>query len=91
MSDGLTRRVAWGASIVAITWFGYFLFPGHTYLQSDTQIYVPMMERMRDPALFTRDIMVMRPHLAYTAYDETTMALSRLSGVILSRKTMPSQ
>lgn len=83
MSGGLTRRAAWGASIVAIALFGYFLFPGHTYLQSDTQIYVPMMERMRDPALFTRDIAVMRPHLAYTAYDEATVALSRVSGVSL--------
>src|ERR1017187_9216474 len=75
-----TQCLGWGVLIVATTLAGYFLFPGHTYLQSDTQIYVPLMERMHDPALFTRDIMVLRPHLAYTAYDEAAVAFSRVTG-----------
>jgi hypothetical protein len=81
MSSSLTRRLAWGASIVTIVLLGYILFPGHTYLQSDTQIYVPMLERLRDPALFTRDISLQRTHLTYTAYDEAAVALSRLTGL----------
>src|SRR5258708_5335172 len=85
MTSAWTPRLMWPASIVVITLLGYFLFPGHTYLQSDTQIYVPMMERMRDPGLFTRDIAVTRPHLAYTAYDEITSGLARGTGLDLEK------
>lgn len=77
MSPAWPRRALWGAPVIAITPLGYFLFPGYTYLQSDTQIYAPMMERLLDPSLFPRDITVLRPHLAYTAYDETAVALAR--------------
>jgi hypothetical protein len=85
------RRLALGASIVLVTLLGYFEFPGHTYLQSDTQVYVPMMERLRDPSLFTRDIMVLRTHLTYTAYDETTLALVRISGMRLETVLVAEQ
>src|ERR1700741_5404750 len=73
------KLLSWGASILVIVVLGYFLFPGHTYLQSDTQIYVPMLERALDPALFTRDFTVLRPHLTLTAYDETAVGLARLT------------
>jgi hypothetical protein len=69
----------WPASVIFLTLLGYFLFPGHTYLQSDTQIYVPMLERLNDPALFSRDIVALRPHLAYTIYDETAVAFKRIT------------
>src|SRR5487761_1908875 len=68
-----------GAAAVLITLFGFFLFPGHTYLQSDTQIYLPMLERLNNPALFTRDIVALRPHLSLTIYDETALWLKRLT------------
>lgn len=80
MNSPWMRWFAWGVSIAAITVLGYLFFPGHTYLQSDTQIYVPMLERLRDPGLFARDITIVRPHLAYTIYDETAVGLARLSG-----------
>ena len=67
------------ASVVLITLLGYSLFPGHTYLQSDTQIYVPMLERMNDQALFTRDIVALRPHLTLTIYDEAALFLKRIT------------
>ena len=35
---------------------GFFVFPGHTYLQSDTQIYIPMLERAWDPSVFGKDM-----------------------------------
>src|SRR6267378_1100660 len=79
------KFVGWGASILVIVLLGFFLFPGHTYLQSDTQIYVPMMERALNPSLFTRDITIQRPHLAFTAYDETAVGLARLTGLGLER------
>lgn len=73
------RALAWGASIVLITLLGFFFFPGHTYLQSDTQIYLPMLERLNNPALFPRDIVALRPHLGLTIYDETALWLKRLT------------
>jgi hypothetical protein len=45
-------------TIVALTLLGYLHFPGHTYLQSDTQIYAPMLERLWDHTALTRDFMV---------------------------------
>jgi hypothetical protein len=63
--------------IAVFTWLGFRYFPGHTYLQSGTQIYVPMLERIRDPGFLARDIVATRPHIAFTAYDEITLMLHR--------------
>lgn len=68
-------RLAIGAAIVALTLLSYFEFPGHTYLGSDTQIYVPMLEHIWDPSALTRDLVATKPHLAYTLYDEIAIAL----------------
>ncbi len=68
-------------TIAALTLLGYFKFPGHTYLQSDTQIYAPMLEHIWDHTTMTRDFMVERPHLAFTAYDEIAVLLRRLTGL----------
>jgi hypothetical protein len=58
-----------------------FHFPGHTYLLSDTQIYVPMFEHMRDPSLLANDIVATSPHTAFTIYDELTLFLARATGL----------
>ena len=66
---GSSARVMSGSlalGILAVTLLTFFFFPGHTYLQSDTQIYIPLMERLWDPSLLGRDLMASRPHLAYT-------------------------
>ena len=60
---------------------GYFVFPGHTYLQSDTQIYIPMLERAWDPSLFSKDMVAVKPHLAYTIYDEVALAMRWVTGM----------
>src|SRR5882724_8114246 len=73
------KLLAWGGSIFVIVLLGFFLFPGHTYLQSDTQIYVPMLDHLRDPQLFARDEMALRPHLALTVYDEIARTLVRIT------------
>ena len=57
-----------------------FYFPGRTYLQSDTQIYVPMLEHLVDPSALSADLSATRPHLDYTLYDEAAIALHRLPG-----------
>jgi len=72
-------RLAIGAAIIALTLLSYFQFPGHTYLGSDTQIYVPMLEHIWDPSALTRDLVAPKPHLAYTLYDEIAIALRWLT------------
>jgi len=54
----------------ALALLTFFQFPGHTYLQQDTQIYVPILEHLRDPSVLANDILAERPHVAYTLYDE---------------------
>ena len=81
-----TRRIALvnlliAAAIVAIAALGFFVFPGHVWLQQDTQIYLPMLDRLWDPSLFAHELITSRPHLAWTAYDETALLLRRLTGL----------
>jgi len=68
-------RLAVVAAIIALTLLSFFQFPGHTYLGSDTQIYVPMLERIWDPSVLSRDLVATKPHLSYTLYDEIAIAL----------------
>ncbi len=59
------------AALLAITLLSFFIFPGHTYLQQDTQIYVPILEHQWSGALAS-DLIVERPHVNFTLYDELT-------------------
>ena len=70
-------------AILMLTTLGFFVFPGSTYLQQDTQIWAPMIEHLRDNTVLDRDMLARRPHLAYTIYDEATRILSRLAGLPL--------
>ncbi len=75
------RQAALAAlALAAFTLLGYSVFPGRTWLQSDTQIYVPILERQFDPTLFARDEIALRPHVKFTFYDEITVALRRWTG-----------
>ena len=64
--------------LAGLTLHTFFQFPGHTWLQQDTQIYVPILEHLRDPAVLRRDLVAEHPHVAFTLYDETARALRRL-------------
>src|SRR5437588_12435960 len=75
----MRRRVAVALSIIALSVLGFFGFPGHTFLQSDTQIYVPMLEHIWDPSTLARDLVATRPHLSYSLYDEIAIALRWLT------------
>ncbi|MCL4402431.1 MAG: hypothetical protein M1436_07200, partial [Acidobacteria bacterium] len=70
-----------GACIAVLTLLSYFQFPGHTWLQSDTQIYAPILEHLRDTSLLRQDILVQRPHVSFTLYDESALALRRITGL----------
>jgi hypothetical protein len=74
-----TNRLAWLA-LAALTAIGFLYFPGHTYLQSDTQIYVPILERLNNPSLFQEEIIAQRPHVSFTMYDEAALWLRKLTG-----------
>ena len=70
-----------GAGIALLAILGYFQFPGHTWLQQDTQIYEPILEHLWDPTVLTKDILVQRPHVSFTLYDETALALRKVTGL----------
>ena len=58
----------------------FFQFPGHTWLQQDTQIYAPILEHLRDPSVLSNDILAERPHVAYTLFDEAARFFRAATG-----------
>jgi hypothetical protein len=69
------------AAIACLSLLTYFQFPGHTYLQQDTQIYVPILEHLWDGSVLSQDLLVQRPHVAFTLYDELALGLRRATGL----------
>jgi hypothetical protein len=39
----MTNRWPTALAVLALTALGFFFYPGHTILQSDTQIYIPIL------------------------------------------------
>ena len=74
------KPLATAAVCAALALLTFFQFPGHTWLQQDSQIYVPILEHLRDPAVLRNDILVQYPHVAFTLYDETALALRAITG-----------
>ncbi|MDX1982074.1 MAG: DUF6798 domain-containing protein [Bryobacteraceae bacterium] len=68
-------------ALAALTLLGFFTIPGHTYLQSDTQIYMPLLERLRDPSVFENELLIRGQHVSFTAYDEITLGLNKITGL----------
>jgi hypothetical protein len=73
----MRRLLSLCLALAAIGWLEFQFFPGHTYLHSATQIYVPMLERMDAPGYLSRDLVATNPNLSYTIYDEVTLFLHR--------------
>src|SRR5690242_18705831 len=74
------KRLGLAVAIAAIALLTFFQFPGHTWLQQDTQIYVPILEHLRDPSVLRNDIVASHPHVAFTLYDEVARALRSATG-----------
>jgi hypothetical protein len=74
------KPLATAAASVALALLTFFQFPGHTWLQQDSQIYVPILEHLRDPAVLRNDMLVQHTHVAFTLYDEAALALRTVSG-----------
>jgi hypothetical protein len=64
--------------VVAATWLEYQFFPGHSYLEGDTQIYLPILERLDAPGFLSRDLVATHPNVAHTIYDEVTLSLHEI-------------
>ena len=75
----MRRWLSVALTLAAITLLEFHFFPGHTFLRSDSQIFVAMIERLAAPAFLSRDFVATPPHLVYTAYDEITLLLHRIS------------
>jgi hypothetical protein len=75
------RGYGWAAAaLVVLTSLNFLAFPGHTFLQSDTQIYMPILERLWDPTVFRQEILAQQPHVSFTIYDEAAITLRKLTG-----------
>jgi hypothetical protein len=73
------KRVAIAAAALAISLLTYFQFPGHTWLQQDSQIYAPVLENRYDHAILRNDILAQQSHLAYTIYDDVALPFRRFT------------
>lgn len=79
------------AVVVVLTALSFFVFPSHTILQSDTQIYIPILEHLADPSVLTQDIVAVRPHVAFTLYDETALLLRRVTSLSFEQVLLGQQ
>lgn len=73
------NRFGIAAAALALALLTYFQFPGHTWLQQDSQIYVPILEHLNNSTVLVNDPLVERSHVAYTLYDEIAIALHRIT------------
>jgi uncharacterized membrane protein len=78
-SDAAKPRLASTVAIIGLALLTFFRFPGHTWLQQDTQIYVPILEHLHDTATLDRDLIVQYPHVSFTLYDEITLAIRKVT------------
>jgi len=58
-----------------------FQFPGHTWLQQDTQIYAPALEHQRDPTVLRTTFWRSSRSSSTLLYDEAALALRGLTGL----------
>lgn len=65
--------------LACVTGLEFRYIPGHSYLRGESQIFVPMLERLNAPGFLSRDSVAVSPHLTYTLYDEITLFLHRLT------------
>jgi len=71
----MLRLALLSLAIFAAAGLEFWVFPGHSYLEAQTQIYLPMLERVDAPGLLSRDLVATNPTLSLTAYDEATVFL----------------
>lgn len=72
------RRTFTILALVVCALIEFYVYPGHSYLRGESQVIVPMLERLQFPGLLSRDLVATHPILRYTAFDEMTLALTRI-------------
>jgi hypothetical protein len=78
----LVASALWPPAVAAaLALLTYFQFPGHTWLQEDSQLWVPILEHQRDAAVLRNDPVAEEPHTDYTVYDESALALRKVTGL----------
>src|SRR5436305_14220996 len=75
------KHIATASLCLALALLTFYQFPGHTWLQQDTQIYAPILEHVRDPSVLRNEIVVEQPHLAYSLYDEVALGVRIATGL----------
>jgi len=75
------KRLAIAGACLALSLLTYFQFPGHSWLQQDSQIYAPILEHLRDPSVLRNELLAQKAHVAYTLYDESARALRAATGL----------
>jgi hypothetical protein len=78
-------------AILGAAWLEFRVFPGHTYLEADSQLYLPMLERVDSPGLLARDLVATNPNLLLTAYDEVTVLLHKEGRLTFRRALLGQQ
>jgi hypothetical protein len=74
-------HLATALALGAFTCLTYLQFPGHTWLQQDSQVYVAILEHLDNPAVLSRDLLCVHPHVKWTAFDEIARALHAVTGL----------
>lgn len=69
------NRYTVAAISLALAMVTFLWFPGHTWLQQDSQIYAAILVHQSDPGALRDDPLVAEPHVAFTLYDEVTRAM----------------
>ncbi len=76
----MRHRVAVLAAVLGITLFGLTVYPGRTFLQSDTQIYIPVLQWLEDRSLYPEDLIPTGAHVSLTFYDEAARGGKAITG-----------
>jgi len=74
------KRLGAVSFCLLLSLLSYLKFPGHAWLQQDTQIYIPILENLADPSVLANDLVVRHPHVAFTLYDELVIGLRSVTG-----------
>ncbi|MDQ2711779.1 MAG: hypothetical protein M3Y24_06000 [Acidobacteriota bacterium] len=69
------RALAVFLTLLLVAWAEFQFYPGHTYLGSTSQLYVPILEHLATPGYLSRDLIATHPNVTYTVYDEITLFL----------------
>jgi hypothetical protein len=85
------KPAALALALLGLTLLSFFRFPGHTILQSDTQIYIPVLEHLWDRSTLAQDVMAIRPHVSFTLYDEAALALRWITRASFEHVLMAQQ